>query len=406
MIRKLRKRFILSAMLATLLVLTVLLGVIHVVNYRKIAVDADKLLEILLENGGQFPKQDKRMEHDAPFSRKLSPETPYESRYFIVTADAFGEISAVNTGKIAAVSTEDAVNYSERILQNGRTSGFIYQYRYAVEKDGEKQMLVFLDCSREFSSFRGFLYSSIVVSAIGLVSVFVLIVFFSKIVLKPVIESYGKQKQFITDAGHEIKTPLTIIDASTEVLEMEFGESEWTQSIRGQVQRLSSLTSDLIALSRMEEAAEVTMLEFSLSDAVQETAEAFRPMAFAQKKEYSVQVVQGISYCGDEKLIRRLLSVLVDNALKYSQEGGQIRITLQRQGKKCCILVYNTAQNLPRGELPQLFDRFYRTDQSRNSQTGGYGIGLSVAKAIVEAHKGKITAQSADGISLMLTVLL
>ena len=222
------------------------------------------------------------------------------------------------------------------------------------------------------------------------------------------MESYEKQKQFITDAGHEIKTPLTIIDADAEVLQADIGDNEWLEDIRAQTRRLAALTNDLIYLSKMEEAdRKLQMIEFPFSDMVMETAQSFQALARTQEKSFLCQIQPMVPLCGDERALRQLVSILLDNALKYTGEGGSIRFTLQRQARVLHLEVWNTTrQPVSTGNLDMLFDRFYRMDRSRSSQTGGYGIGLSIAKAIVAAHKGKISAVSRDGKSLSIHVFL
>ena len=241
-----------------------------------------------------------------------------------------------------------------------------------------------------------------------MIAVAALVVLLSRMVMKPVQESYEKQKSFITDAGHEIKTPLTIIDADATILEMDCGEdNEWIKDIRAQVARLSSLTKDLIYLSRMEEEKpQVQMIDFPLSDVITETAQSFQSLARVQEKTFTVDVEPMLNLCGDEKAIAQLISILLDNALKYSDEKGTISLRAYAKGRSVCIEVFNTVEKVDTSELGRLFDRFYRADKSRNSQTGGYGIGLSIARAVVEAHRGRITASSADGKSLLITAVL
>ena len=247
-----------------------------------------------------------------------------------------------------------------------------------------------------------------IVSLAGMVAVGILVLLLSKMVMKPVQESYEKQKSFITDAGHEIKTPLTIIDADASILEMDCGEdNEWIKDIRAQVSRLTSLTKDLIYLSRMEEEKpQVQNIDFPLSDVITETAQSFQALAKVQQKTFRMEVEPMLNLCGDEKAITQLISILLDNALKYSDEHGTISLKAHSKGRNVCIEVFNTAEKVETSELGRLFDRFYRAEKSRNSQTGGYGIGLSIARAVVDAHKGRITASSADGKSLLITVIL
>ncbi|WP_455190480.1 sensor histidine kinase [Eubacterium ramulus] len=212
-----------------------------------------------------------------------------------MTLDADGTVKACDTGKIVSIDEDAAEEYATEVYGSGKTKGFSGIYRYLVTDTEDGTMIIFVDCRQEISTVKNFAKNSFGISTIGLAAVFVLVVFFSKLVFRPVAESYKKQKQFITDASHELKTPLTIIDANTEILEMDHGESQWTKSIHNQVLRLTSMTQQLINLSKLDEA--------------------------------------------------------------------------------------------------------------RNSEKGGSGIGLSVAKAVVSAHKGKISAFSEDGHSMLIKVV-
>ena len=401
MIQKLRTKLIVASMLSLVLVLTIILGAASVLNYRDITTNADRVLAILQENDGEFPA----MMGKKPGQRgeQFSPELPYESRYFTVFLKADGTTSAVNTGKIAAVDTETAISYAQDVLASGDTSGFHGDYRYLAYTAGSETHVIFLDTGREMSSFRRFLYTSAGVSLGGLLAVFLLLLFVSGRIVKPFAENYQKQKQFITDAGHELKTPLTIIDADAQVLEMDVGENEWLSDIQAQTKRLAQLTNSMLQLARMEEQPQVEKIAFPLSDVVQETAETFGALAKTREKTLSIDIEPMLSLTGDERAIRQLLSILLDNAVKYADEHGKITVSLKKHKNHIQISVYNTAQAIDRESLPHLFDRFYRTDASRNSRTGGYGLGLSIASSIVAAHKGKIWAETADGKSLRIT---
>lgn len=404
MIKKLRQKLIIVAMSSVIVVLVAIMGIINVVSYQNISHGADELLSVLAANGGAFPKPDKPHDKDKKPPR-MSPEAPYETRYFTALLDSEGAIIATNTGFIAAITTEEAADYAKKAFSGGKNSGFDGNYKYSAVPYNGETLIVFLDCSRDLATFRSFLATSALVSFVGIAAVFLLVLIFSKAAVKPIAQSYEKQKRFITDAGHEIKTPLTIIGANTEVLELEGGENEWTRSIKGQVGRLTALTADLIALSRMdEENSPLQMTDFSLSDAVMETMEGFAALAKSRGKALTLQVESGISYHGNESAIRQLVSILGDNALKYASDA--ITISLQRQHKNSRLCFYNAVEEIKCGNLDVLFERFYRRDSSRNSETGGHGIGLSVAKAIATAHKGRITAESPDGRSLSIVVIL
>ena len=410
MIRTLRIKLIIATMLSLLLVLTIICGTVGILNYKKIITDADSILAILEENDGNFPigkhsENDFSLTDGPPKGNRLfSPELPYESRYFSVFFTEDGTAVSVNTGKIAAVDTQTAIAYGQSVFDSGTTHGFVGDYRYTTYSSGNEVHIIFLDYGREMSSFRTFLVTSAGVCIVGLAAVMLLLIFLSGRIVKPFSENYEKQKRFITDAGHELKTPLTIIDAAIDVLEMDIGENEWLSDIQAQTKRLTQLTNSLIQLSRMEELPQVEKIEFPLSDVVEETVETFQALAKSGNKILSRKIQPMLSMNGDEKAIRQLITILMDNAVKYTDEGGRIELALEKQKNAIQLSVFNTVSHISRENLPKLFDRFYRTDQSRNSKTGGYGLGLSIASAIVAAHKGKIWATTQDERSLLIMV--
>lgn len=424
MIKKFRIRFIAVAMASIFVVLSVILGVMNVANYRRVVREADNTLKILIENDGKFPEQQPgdnpakkaEEENNSPEMNEsgknaepeMPPELPFESRYFTVVLDSDNKKVSADTGKIAAVNEKTAVKYAKTIAKKSKTSGFYSGYRYMVKETNGEKMIIFLDTGRNLGNFYSFLITSIVASLGGMLAVLILVIVLSKRIVKPVIESYEKQKRFITDAGHEIKTPLTVIDADAEVLEMEVGDdNEWLKDIRKQTVKLKELTNNLIYLSRMEENQDnVVMIDFPISDIVEETASSFQALAVTQEKTFDCTIEPMLTCYGNEQNIQRLLEILLDNALKYSNPGGHISVELKKYGKGISLSVYNTAEYVSKESISHIFERFYRLDESRNSKTGGYGIGLSIANAIVQAHKGKITAETKDEKSLKITVLI
>lgn len=338
--------------------------------------------------------------------RDLSEETPFESRFFSVLLQDDGTVDDVEMTRIAAVSRETAIEYAQAVAGGGKTRGFYQSYRYLIcDSTTSSRRIIFLDRQNQLATFRTFLLVSYGLSAAGLLTVLALITLLSGRIIRPFVDNYEKQRRFITDAGHELKTPLAIIEADSDVLEMDLGENnEWLTDIRKQTHRLSELTANLIFLARSEEGGQhFQKIDFPFSDVVEEAAESYRGPAIAQNKTFSLKVQPMLSLCGDEKSIRQLVGILMDNALKYTPEGGDISLTLKREGRWLRLSVYNTAENVSREQLPHLFDRFYRTDASRNSATGGYGIGLSIAQAIVTGHKGQIRAATEDEKSLTIT---
>lgn len=432
MIRKLRRNFIIVAMCSMFAVLAVIVGSLNAASYRGTVRRADRILEMLAENDGHFPDNfsGKRQpaggkEHPADVQDKgvfpgtfagLSPETPYDTRFFSVRLNERGEVVSVDTGRIAAVETEGAMAYAAQIWEQGKTRGLLGDYRYLrqrIEGTGDVRIL-FVDCKKELDAFRGLAATSVGVSFLGILAVFLLVLFFSRKVFVPVEESYVKQRRFITDASHELKTPLTVISANVDILEMEGEGNQWTASIRNQVKRLHGLTEQMVMLSRLEEESEPLFTACRLSELAEETAAVFEPLARAGEKKLTVEIEEGIICNGDEDNLRQMLSLLLDNALKYTSRQGEIRLKLEmqkgtRKDGRVCLTVWNTVDEesgIVPGRQDALFERFYRTDASRNSRTGGSGIGLSIVKTIVERHRGTITAESEDGRSICFTIIL
>ncbi len=407
MIRKLKFKFVTLAMAALIILMVVVVAAMNIINYASVVEESDMILSVLSENRGNFPQGGGNGNN---FGNRLppnmSPEIPYESRHFTVVIDNDGNVSNTDMSQIAAIDRTTAIEYAQKVLKKQNRKGFIGNYRYIVNNDFSDIRISFLDCGRRIDSFKAFLYTSSFVALAGLVVVFFAVFILSGKIIRPIAESYDKQKQFITDAGHEIKTPLTIINANVDILEMELGENnESLQDISQQTKRLRSLTEDLVMLARMEESEQkMIKVGFPISDVVAETAAPFQHLAISEGKEFVLNIQPMLSFYGNDKSIAQLTSLLLDNALKYSPVDGTVALTLIKQNKNLYLSCFNTTEAEVKPEqLKHVFDRFYRTDASRNSETGGHGIGLSVAKAIVTAHGGKITAWTKDGHSFQIT---
>ena len=404
MIKKLRRKFILIAMCSMIFVLGTIVTVINVLNYQKTDNYSNRIISLLTDNEGGFPK-------DFPVRPNqgdgMTPETPFEARFFSVMLDEQGDVVFSDVRQIAAITPQTAEKYAKTLYQDSKTAGMYDDYKYRAKETDKGTLYIFLDCTREMNSFRGFLQTSILISIGGLAVVFILIIIFSRIALKPVEESYQKQKHFITNASHDIKTPLTIINAGAEVIELEHGEVEWTKEIKKQTERLTALTDKLVFLSRMdEENQKIEIREFNLSELICEAIEPYENIATSKGFSFSFDCQSDIVYKGNEEMLSQAIALLMDNALKYTNEQGQIRISLKKTVKGIELRFKNTADSVKEGNNNEIFERFYRSEQSRNSKTGGHGIGLSVVKAIISAHKGKISAYSSDGKSMEFLIVL
>lgn len=419
--RHLRRKFILVAMGAVTVVLTLIIAGINVVNYSHVCKMADARLDYILAGKGgidweEEPRTDPGNGGDANTGmvadgdragarvghfEGMTAESPFDTRYFTVTL-VDGQVVDVNTARIAAVGAKRAARIAMGLDSKGWTSGFSGNYRYTATVQGEKTTYVFVDCSRELASFHSFLSASVAISCIGWLAVLAIVTAASGAVIRPMVESYSKQKRFITDASHEIKTPLAVIDAANEVQEIESGESEWTQSIHEQVARLTALTERLVFLARMDEgSAGFTMASIDLSEAVDKAAAPFESVAVSRGKRLSMSVATGVRAHADAAAVTQVVELLLDNATRYASEGSVIELSLRAvsrgAGKGSAeLVVSNAVDELPEGDLDRLFDRFYRADVSRSSKTGGSGVGLSVVRAIAEAHGGSATVSGHD----------
>ncbi|MGP1411016.1 MAG: sensor histidine kinase [Peptoanaerobacter stomatis] len=425
MIKKLQHKFILISVLTIFAVMTIILCIGNFILYKNINDRQNNLLNILIDNGGYFPKriddakiknndeQPPFLEQNKDFEKprksyfEISPEAPYENRFFSAVFSDNGNLISINTDFISAISTTQATDMSQSVYKSNKLTGYLGNYKYKKADYSDGTIIVFLDSTRDLDTLKIFLIASVFIITIAMLAVFITVYFFSKIAVKPMEESYKKQKRFITDASHEIKTPLAIIDANTDLIEIEYGESEWTKSNKNQVQRLTKLTNALVSLSRMDEESNNTiMTDFSLSEVIAEESESYAALANTRKKTLDINIEKNISYCDNEQYIRQMIGIFLDNAIKYSNEKGTITLNLKKQGKKKAISIKNTLDYIEVGNHDILFERFYRADNSRNSESGGYGIGLSLAKSIINIHKGTVTTLSRDKNSIEFKIIL
>lgn len=444
MVRKLRFKFITVAMLSVLFAISLLMFIINYMNYQNVVDRTDWTLTVLVKNKGTFPESmfapekestsskdiPKQKKKGLPWDRNSSDRSylfrkqledkknaltiPFESRYFSVLVNSENQIQEIDASQLLSMDEETSTTLLARAatsLSAQKRYVFIDGYRCAKVSENSGTRYIFLDCTRSLESFRTFRNLSILVSILGLSIVFVLLSYFSKRILRPVEESYEKQRRFITDAGHEIRTPLTIINADISVIEMDQEgacENEWLQDIKQQTARLSTLTEELVYLTRMEEVQKdsLNMKPFDFSTTVSDVASSFDARAKVTGKFYEYHVSEGIMLRGNQSSIQKLTSILLDNAFKYSTDEGNIRMDAVIRGKNLFLTVRNDVDSMDPESIPHLFDRFYRADDSRNSESGGHGIGLSIAQAVVHAHGGKIGAYSDDGSSLRITATI
>ena len=434
MIRKLRLRFILAALVSILFVLSATIAAINVSNYLKVERETKESLDSVIEyghqsrlmsysgnwggqyGGGQFGGQGQQ----DPSRR--NPDL--NEQYFFTVFDESGSIEYYDYSHIAPGDSDVELRQlmSMKIYASGEVEGSVGQLRFkrvdtddtvdrvtgmtytpegmqptTEEIEVKLTFVAFLDTSERYHNFNNFFVSSMVIAAISYTVLAILIILSSKLVFRTSEESYKKQKAFITNASHELKTPLTIISTDLELIEMDHGKTEWTESIHDQVLRLNTMTKQLVTLSRLDEANldNYPFAVFSLTDLANESIEAFAPTYKNRELTFKHEVGLDIDIKANKYLINELFYIFLDNALKYAKDKGEITLIVRKNANKKVDIIFSNDVEDDEMDTNLLFERFYRSPKSSSKE--GSGIGLSIAKEIVELHKGKVNVSVKDG---------
>ena len=426
MLKVMRRRVILAAMAAFTAVILMVGVLVNVVNYALNTSRADETLNAILsyESGpdsgiprkregipvppdGEAPAEPDGGMSPKPFMGLPDQELNYMTRFFVVRIDESGNFTSVFTAFIASINEDEAKQYAERAYASYKEHGYIGEYRYVKTVSGGETIIAFLNTLREQQNMMSLLLLTVVISVVSLIIVFILVFILSRRAIRPIANNIKQQKQFITDASHELKTPLTSISTSLDVLVAESGDNEWTDNIKKQTGRMSKLVNELVTLSRLDEETPLPNKEqFSLSNAAWEIVEVYKPQAKGSGKNFDIDIADDINMYGEKSAIQQMLSVLLDNAIRYSDEGGDIRLTVEKKKNKASIEVFNTCDYKEPPDVDRLFDRFYRPDNSRSSATGGTGVGLAIAKAVVETHHGRIKAECPSGKTMTIKIVM
>jgi two-component system sensor histidine kinase CiaH len=411
MVKSLRKKFVMVAMISVVIVILAIIGAIYAVLLVSVRSDDDQILKLISQNEVAVPKggDNEGFEKFAKEASKYGVDRNAASstRFFEVTYDANGNTN-INLSNILGISEQTAEHYADQAVASGKDSAYIDDYKYVIEKKDGTTQVIFLNCFEDNQTLRAFLTSAFLIGGMALVVMFLVSWLLSPKAIAPYVENMERQKQFITDASHELKTPLSIISADSSVLEMELGENnKWIRSIHHQIRRMDQLIKDLLTLSKSEEMIEqAPFASFDISGAVESSVNNFEALADSQKKTLTRQIEPGLMYKGNQENIEQLTAILIDNAIKYTPESGEVTVTFGQDGKHLALKVTNPCQAMSEKDLKRIFDRFYRTDSSRARNTGGYGIGLSIASTVVDAHKGKISAEMIDDSHIQFQVML
>ncbi|MCD8035803.1 MAG: HAMP domain-containing histidine kinase [Clostridiales bacterium] len=401
MIYKLRRKFIQISTISIAIVFSAVFLIICMASIGQLNRTVDTLTDAIASNDGFFPEfnaaNSTPPENSSSYTEVITEETQYSTRFFTLWLDEKDHIVNLNMDSIFSISEEQAQEYAETALAEESERGWISEYRYKVFDTDKGKAIVFVNGAMNRMQNNRFLLTALGALIVCALLVIVLIILISKRAVQPIAESYEKQKQFITDANHELKTPLTLILSNLDIVEAECGKNEWLDDIRSEGERMGMLINQLVTLTRMDEdKSNLTVSEFDLSNAAADSVSEFVNLAEEKHKTLTYDIEPNMSYEGDEGLIRRLLAILLDNAVKYCDEGGEIKISVYEK-RYPIIIVENTYHDVDNIELDRLFDRFYRADKARTFN-GSFGIGLSIAKSIARIHQGNISAYKKEGV--------
>lgn len=407
MIYRLQKKLILICGGSVLFVCFLLFILISAASMNRLNEAIDSFIDIIAENGGDLPEPVKGAEdmQNPPPQELFREKARFDMRYFTARFDEQGNLVSVEIEKDPEVTEAEAKDYGTKVFEKNAERGWMEGYRYRKYETDTGWAILFAEGSMNRSMTQMQLISTGAVLFGAAVAILILIILLSRRVVKPTAEAYEKQQQFITDANHELKTPLTLIMTNLDIVEAEYGKNEWLDDIRSEGERMSALINELGLLTRMDEKVlQQNYVHFNLSQEMEDLLTGFQILGEEKGKQISAEIEPGIQYYGDEEAIRRLLAILFENAVKYCDPGGEIRISLSGK-RRPHIRVENTYQNVGEIELERLFDRFYRADKARTF-TGGFGVGLSIAKAVVQNHRGEITAYRKDENQIGFKVIL
>ncbi|MCR5109185.1 MAG: HAMP domain-containing histidine kinase [Lachnospiraceae bacterium] len=432
-IKRIQRKFIFVSTVAFFLVMFMMGGFIYLFSNITLNNEIKILMKIIADNDGELPKisfiqeetsdkedVDKTSDEEVESYQSLSFEERmewnlesifgigdmygesadylYSTRFFSVIFDDKDQVEDVKMTHIAHVNEEQVIKYAKRALDDWRDYGnFGRYYFYVQERDDGSSIVIYLDRTAQIASMNRILFSAMSLIGFGTVLAFFIMRLISKSIVKTEVKNAEKQKQFITNASHELKTPLAVIRANTEMSEIESGESEWTRSTMRQVDRMDGLIKNLVSIARAEEHNDGKFTLMDIVPVIRDTAEAMKTVAVSEGKSFDINTPDELYHSCDESKLRQMVSLLTDNAVKYCDEKGRIEVSLTKagRGKKVILTVSNDYSNGANVDYSRFFERFYREDEAHTK--GGYGIGLSVISGLINELKGTIDVGWSDG---------
>ena len=437
-IKKLKNKFLIISMCSFIAVMLIVGGLIYVSTLMVTRKEAKEVTQAIIDNGGNLPAvkvyihqhsssdssdttgdQDKKVEEDIKGNRSLKEglneflntlfggengaltdkDQWYSVRYFTVCFDKNDQVTDINADRIASIDVSDAKQYALAVKNNMFRFGSIGDYYYQVQETKNGSIVAFVDCTNQIRLTNRILYIALMLIGFGSIISFIVLHALSYRVIAPEIRNAEQQKQFITNASHELKTPLAVIKANTQVQEMMNGKDEWTESTMRQVDRMTGLIQNLVTIVRAEEKEDSEdRIDTDVSEAIRDTVKSYLPVAENAGETLNQNIGDGIHMKAVESQIRQLATLLIDNAIKYCDEHGTINVELLQKGRGVKLSVSNTYAEGKNADYSKFFERFYRADKSHNVDKGGYGIGLSIAESLVKQYNGSIDASWKDDV--------
>lgn len=409
MFKRSRKKIILAIMGSLILLFAITLSVILLASYREIRQENMAMLKRHVElyyldsetGGPAVPPDAPPDKPDAPGLEPpgrppLDQKPDYQlSTFYSVAFGENGTAIAVDNGEKEVYSEEELIRIAKEILAGNSASGRSGALTYIVDRRPNYTLVALMDNTVSESGLSTLLHNVLIIGSAAILLMFFISLYLSRRIIRPLEENDQKQKQFISDASHELKTPVAVISTNAELLSREIGENEWLSNIVYENDRMGGLVRQLLDLSRAEN-AESPMEQVDFSRVVTGETLALETLAFDRDRVFQSDIEDGVIFTGNKTQLTQLVSILLDNAIRHAA-GNEIGISLKRQGHHAILSVVNDGDEIPQDKLDHLFDRFYRADEARNSEGQHYGLGLSIAKAVVENHGGSINVSCQDG---------
>lgn len=401
MFKKTRLRiFLLIAAVATA-VIAIMLSVIYIANKNYSYERGISLLERYVEDNLDVPPPGTPDRNPEP---EMHPERPKDhnkmfnlSTFYSVLYGHNGDVIKVNFDGGILYSEQEIIEIADSVINSGKTRGTYGEMPFLVKTNGDTTVVALLDNTMENDNSNRLFINSLIVGFSAWVVVLILSWIYSKKIVDPLELNDTKQKQFISDAGHELKTPISVISANSDILSAEIGDNKWLDNIRYENERMSQLVRELLDLMRAENSP-IVKERLDLSNLVSGEVLPFESVAFEKGLTIRSDIEDGIFVLGDKNRLNQLVSILTDNAIEHSSGGEEISVKLYSSKKNAILSVINPGEPIPNETQRRLFDRFYRVDDARTDANGHYGLGLAIAKAISNSHDGTISINCHDGL--------